>query len=172
MNNDYMFEDEDNIEKGSYDSGQYQYQYYDMEQPQARERIGMAVFSFVLGLLSLIFFITGINIIGAIISIILGIIFLASRKRKRGKGLAIAAIVTSVLGIFLCIISWIFIFGNADNIINLYNDTEGMEFFYDYYGISDDGKYQDFLEEHPILNNEPADDNIFENNELDMDDTL
>lgn len=171
MNNDYMFEDEDNLKKGSYDGSQYEYQYYDMNSNQAPKSIALAVFSFAIGVVSLIFFITGLNIVGAIISIVLAIIFLASYKQRRGKAFAITGIVTSVLSICFFFFSWVFILSNAENIAELANDTEGLQFLYDYYGISEDDVYRDILEEYEMYDT-PADDNIFENNELNMDDTL
>ena len=175
MNEDYMFEDEDNIEQGSYKAPQFQYQEQPQPQPEVNQRMGLAVFSFVFGVLSLIFFLSGINLIGALISIILGIIFIATRRQKRGKVFAITGIIASVFSIVMCLFSWAFIFNNADNIAVLADDKEGMEFFYDYYGIEEN------QEEYNIFEEPKGDDmkNLFDGNidegehpEVDYGDTL
>ena len=88
MNNDYMFEDEDNMDFKSQESGQNQqynanfageqygqytgpkYSYQDPGYKPESDGLGMAVVSMVLGVGSIMFFILGINIIGSIISII------------------------------------------------------------------------------------------------------
>ncbi|MCR4830274.1 MAG: DUF4190 domain-containing protein [Pseudobutyrivibrio sp.] len=163
MFEDYMFEEEENI---GYTGPEYSnvqlerkaaYRRPVNNKPEDRETIGIAIGSFVLGVLSLVFFLIGINFISAIISIVLGIIYLVSSKEKRGKGLAITGIVTSILGMVLCIAAWAFIFSNAANIRVLTNDVEGMEKWYEYYGIEGD----DYYEESP-----------FDQDEFDINDSL
>lgn len=68
---------------------------------------GFAVASMVLGLVSLILFCTGINIIIAILAIVFGIIHLVKQKQK--SGMAVAGIITAVVGILAFITYWILI---------------------------------------------------------------
>lgn len=203
MNNDYMFEDEDNMDYKSnqtqenqqnqqfgFDngnqSGQYtgpKYSYIDPGYKPKSDGLGIAVASMVLGIISFVLFLCGINIIASIISIILGIVFLVRSSDKLGRIFSITGIVTSVLGIVCCIAAWNFIFSNVDGILNLANDKDGMEKWYGYYGI--DGIYDD-LEPYDDENNYIFDDpngddlnNLFdgkigedEHPEVDFDDTL
>ena len=169
MNNDYMFEDEENNFTGNYEGAEYSF--YQEPQPQKKESIGLAVVSLILGLLSLVFFLIGLNIIFALASIVLGIIFIASFKQKRGKGLAITGIVASVISIVLFAVSWGFILHNIDNIAAIGDDMDGMYEWYYYYG-SDDDMYQDFFDEYQMFEN-PGDDSFpFDNRDFNMDDTL
>jgi len=106
----------------SYDSNESSYNnsyaYYSQQaqytQPEAGK--GMAVTSFVLGLLSLVFFLSGLNVIAGIVSIILGAIFVASKRNKKANGYAIVGIIASVISICLFIASWTYVFSNMDNI--------------------------------------------------------
>ena len=66
---------------------------------------GFAVASMVL--VSLILFCTGINIIIAILAIVFGIIHLVKQKQK--SGMAVAGIITAVVGILAFITYWILI---------------------------------------------------------------
>ena len=63
--------------------------------------------SMVLGLISLVLFCTGINIITAILSIVFGIIHLV--KQKQNHGMAVAGIVTAVVGILAFVTYWLLI---------------------------------------------------------------
>ena len=129
MNNDYMFEDEDNMDytsnqtqdnqqAGSGDgtlNGQYtgpKYSYIDPGYKPKSDGLGIAVASMVLGIISFVLFLCGINIIASIISIILGIVFLVRSSDKLGRIFSNTGIVTSVLGIACCIVAWNFIFSN------------------------------------------------------------
>ena len=201
MNNDYMFEDEDNMDFKSQESGQNQhydanfageqygqytgpkYSYQDPGYKPESDGLGMAVVSMVLGVGSIMFFILGINIICSIISIILGIVFLAKSSNKLGRIFSITGIITAVLGIVCCIAAWSFIFSNADNIAALADDKDGMEEWYEYYGL--DGMYNDIEpyddDNNYIFENPDGDDlnNLFdgkigedEHPEVDFDDTL
>ena len=201
MNNDYMFEDEDNMDFKSQESGQNQqnnanfageqygqytgpkYSYQDPGYKSESDGLGMAVVSMVLGVGSIMFFILGINIIGSIISIILGIVFLAKSSNKLGRIFSITGIITAVLGIVCCIAAWSFIFSNADNIAALADDKDGMEKWYDYYGI--EGFYDDmqpYEDGNDFIFEDPDGDdlsNLFdgkidkdEHPDVDFDDTL
>ena len=68
---------------------------------------GFAVASMVLGLISLVLFCTGINIITAILAIVFGIIHLV--KQKQNPGMAVAGIVTAVVGILAFVTYWLLI---------------------------------------------------------------
>lgn len=166
MFEDYMFEEEDN--KG-YTGPEYSNVQFESEaayrrpannKPEDRETIGIAIGSFVLGVLSFIFFLAGINFLSAIASIVMAIIYLISSKDKRGKGFAITGIVTSILGMILCVAAWSFIFSNASNISALINDEEGMEKWFEYYEIQGDDFNND-NEESP-----------FDMDEFDINDSL
>ncbi|MBP3262186.1 hypothetical protein [Pseudobutyrivibrio sp.] len=201
MNNDYMFEDEDNMDFKSQESeqnqqnnanfageqyGQYtgpKYSYQDPGYKPESDGLGMAVVSMVLGVGSIMFFILGINIICSIISIILGIVFLAKSSNKLGRIFSITGIITAVLGIVCCIAAWSFIFSNADNIAGLADDKDGMEEWYEYYGL--DGMYNDIApyddDNNYIFEDPDGDDlsNLFdgkidkdEHPDVDFDDTL
>ena len=100
MNEDYIFE----------------------EGEEVYQPIGMAVASLVLGLLSLIFFLVGLNLVGAIISIILGIIFIATRRGQAGKRLAVIGIITSIISIVLFLGSMSYMLSNSKGILALEKD--------------------------------------------------
>ena len=100
MNEDYIFE----------------------EGEEVYQPIGMAVASLVLGVLSLIFFLIGLNLVGAIVSIILGIIFIATRRGKAGKRLAVIGIITSIISIVLFFASMSYMLTNTKGILALEND--------------------------------------------------
>ena len=129
MNNDYMFEDEDNINN----SYTYSYSYQEPEAP--KPRLGTAIASMVLGIIAFVFFLFGLNIPLAILSIILGITFLAKRT-KEGRGFAIAGICTAILSIVLFISSWVYIFSNINNILVLEDDVLDMFNYYEQSPIS------------------------------------
>ena len=172
MNEDYMFEDEDNNKEssqptnensaenqgfnGAYDGPRYGC--LEKETAEDEETYGMAIASLVLGLISITLFLFGINILFSIIGLVLGIIFLCARKTK-GNGLAIAGIITSILSIVLFIGSWYFIFANIDNIANLEDDGQ-LEQVYEYY-------YGDMLDD--MMQDYPG---YYQNDEIDLDDTL
>ncbi len=113
------------------------------------DNYGLAVVSMVLGIISLVFFLFGLNFISAIVSIILAIIFLASNAGngiKAGKGMAIAGIVTSGLSIALFIGCIIFVTRNATNIIHMF-ESEFMT-NPDYYEFYEDEFDLDFPEDY------------------------
>jgi hypothetical protein len=162
-----MFEDEDNKEfKNNYDPE------YRQEEPKRKENpdgMGLAIFSMVLGILSLLFFIIGLNIISGIAAIVLGIISVATCSSSLAKKFSITGIVTAALSLVLFGFAWSFMLNNVDNLMVLEDDTEGLESIYELYGIGEDDFY-DYLEEYPEFNQE--DGFPFEDDEFDMDDTL
>lgn len=75
---------------------------------------GFAVASMVLGLISLVLFCTGINIITAILAIIFGIVHLT--KHRPEKGMAIVGIITGSFGIIAFVIYWVLIIHAAGKV--------------------------------------------------------
>lgn len=117
MNEDYIFE----------------------EGEEVYQPIGMAVASLVLGVLSLIFFLIGLNLVGAIVSIILGIIFIATRRGKAGKRLAVIGIITSIISIVLFFASMSYMLTNTKGILALENDILSLYNMDGYYqAVPDD----------------------------------
>ncbi len=101
------------------------------------ENIGLIIPAVVLGVASLVLFLFGINLLMAAISIIMAILFLAANVRmgkKRGTGLAIIAIVTSVLSVVLFFGSWALIMTNFDNLAPMieeeFENNPNIEFNY------------------------------------------
>ncbi len=112
MNEDYMFEEEINE--------QVQPEFTTVEEPKRKSKL--AIISCILGVFSLVFFMSFFNVITAVISIILAIIFLATSSGKQGKGIAITGILASIISIFLCIVSWSLIFSNINHFEPLYDE--------------------------------------------------
>ncbi len=105
------------------------------------DNYGLAIASMILGIISLVFFLFGLNFFTAIVSIILAIIFLASNARSashKGRGMAITGIVTSVLSMAFFIGSIAFVMQNADNIMDMFQSEiefgpgENNEFYFEY----------------------------------------
>ena len=181
MNNDYMFEEEENDRYQEYQEPEYgytgpRYSRTEEEYRAKKESMGPAIASLILGILSLIFFLIGINIVAAIIAIVLGIVYLATSRTKKGKGMAIAGITTAALGIVCCIGAWAFIISNADHIAVLGNDVEGMQEWYDFYGLDDnyfnDDNYEDYFNNYPGFVNPRDDESPFDNYDFDINDSL
>ncbi len=86
------------------------------------ENYGLVIVACIMGVISLVFFLFGINIFSSIVAIVLACIYLATSNSSKGRGLAITAIVTSVLSIVLCIGSWMLVFTNIDNLESLVDD--------------------------------------------------
>ncbi len=116
MNEDYIFE----------------------EGEEVYQPIGMAVASLVLGVLSLIFFLAGLNLIGAIVSIILGIIFIATKRGKAGKNLAVIGIITSIISIVLFFGSITYLLTNSKGIMAIENDILSLYDANGYYQVVPD----------------------------------
>lgn len=77
------------------------------DQNQNPQSNGKAVASLVLGIVSLVFIFTGqgalIGIVAGIVGLILGI----SARKERPSGMATAGIVLSIIGLALCVISFL-----------------------------------------------------------------
>ena len=116
MNEDYIFE----------------------EGEEVYQPIGMAVASLVLGVLSLIFFLAGLNLIGAIVSIILGIIFIATKRGKAGKNLAVIGIITSIISIVMFFGSISYLLANSKGIMAIENDILSLYDANGYYQVVPD----------------------------------
>ncbi len=139
MNEDYMFEDENENEKSSetekrdiYGDSYYSQHYNQYQEEPGHQPIGKAVASLILGVLSLVFFLTGLNLITAIIAIVLGIIFIATRKQKDGKPIAAIGIITAIVSIVMFFMSWSYLFTNVsgilrieEDILKMYQDSDG-----------------------------------------------
>lgn len=132
---------------------------YSRDNRNARpDNFGLAIASMILGIISLVFFLFGLNFFTAIVSIILGIIFLVSNARAgkiKGRGMAITGIITSVLSITFFIGSIVFIMGNAEHIVEMFESE--LE--------SNPGFYQEFEYNY----NNGNDFNDFNDNNLDFD---
>ncbi|MCF0127730.1 MAG: DUF308 domain-containing protein [Pseudobutyrivibrio sp.] len=102
------------------------------------KRIGSAParISLVCGVLALLQFMMGINIILAIVAIVTGINYLTKYERK-SRSSAIIGIVTAVLSIVVMIGSYVYIFQN-DNLYHMFeyditqNDEAPFSFYFDY----------------------------------------
>ena len=87
---------------------------------EEKQSIGLAVASFVLGVLSLLIFSLGINLEIGVVAIILGAIFIRRNKGCRGKGLAWLGIGFSILsvGLFIWAVLMLSANKNATRVIN------------------------------------------------------
>ncbi len=106
------------------------------------QNYGLVITALIFGIISLVFFLFGLNIISAIVSVILAIIYLATCHSKKGIGMAVTAIVCSVLSVVLTICSWTIVFTNPhiDTLFDDFIDQQG-----DYYL---DDNMQDFFNEY------------------------
>lgn len=107
---------------------------------------GLAVASLIMGIVSVVFFLFLLNIISAVVAIIFGIIFLStSRSGDKGRGLAVAGIITSILSVVLCIGSYVIIFQNADNISRmLENELRNNDTQFYYFDSNGENPFEDF----------------------------
>ncbi len=150
MGNDYMFEDENE---------QYRQQAYYYQQPPKKADNGLAIASLVLGIIALLLFLSFFNILLALVSIVLGGIYLSQAKGQKGsQGLAIAGIITSVLSVVLCGACYGFIIAN---IANIYDASEDLIQYYEEY---DEDYFDNYLDDNQLLEDEL--------HSLDNDDTL
>ena len=96
-----------------------------------KDRKGFCIASMVLGIIALLFFcIWYLSIPCAILAIIFGVLGVKSK----GKGMAIAGLVTGAIGLFIsiCIIIFIFIFGVALGISEILDDDYEYNNSYNY----------------------------------------
>lgn len=116
--------------------------------------IGLGIASMVLGIVSLLCFCSGLNIITGIIAIVLGIVQIVTCEKK---GMAIAGIVTAAISIALCIGCYAYIFSNShfvrmieNEMMNEFNSDDIQDFIQKYqngddfeYYIDDGGRSND-----------------------------
>ncbi|MCR5053391.1 MAG: hypothetical protein K6A69_00935 [Lachnospiraceae bacterium] len=107
--------------------------------PDKSDSTGFGIASLVLGLISLLFFISILNIFPAILGIIFGIIQVAGYRKK---GLGIAGITTSVLSIVCTVVMWIILINmviSDPDYKNIYKEINGDGFEFRYEINSEDG---------------------------------
>lgn len=134
-NNSYTFNSSGSAggeQRGDYWK-EYQRNYYEN---LAYSTNGKAKKSLTLGIISLVFFLTWINLITAIISIISGIKYLRRGSQREGKAMAITGIVCSVLSVCLLFGAMSYT-ANSAAMEDLINDPN-LEYFFE------DGGYDDF----------------------------
>ena len=126
MDNHNIFEDEEKQEyTGEYQSyGDYNSNPYGPSNDQRQPSKGFGIASLVLGIFSLVFFCSCLNIFTAILAIIFGIIQL-SRFKNFGKGLAIGGLVTAIASIILFFAFWGVIFANGNLRDSVMDFSEG-----------------------------------------------
>lgn len=133
-----------------------QYAYNGGNAAQKKEGEGFGIASLVLGILSVLLFCTCINFVMAIIAIILGIIQVATQRKK---GPAVAGIILSAISIVVGIIFWVVFYGS------LVRSAGGWEEFLEEYG----GEEYDDLKKYDSYDNYDFDDfgNYYEYNDAD-----
>lgn len=169
-NNEHMFEDEteqntagnsgnpyggqqDYRQGNPYGSNQYSYNSNPYTNGQTgpqvgpngkKLNVGFGVASLVLGIISLLCFCSGVNVILAILAIVFGVIQILTCEKK---GMAIGGIVTAVISVVLLVITWGLLFSNAafmdmmqEEMQNNFEDDEEMQQFLQQYGIDMSGE--------------------------------
>lgn len=106
--------------------------------------VGFGVASLVLGIISLLCFCSGVNVILAILAIVFGVIQIVTCEKK---GMAIGGIVTAAISVVLLVITWGLLFSNAafmdmmqEEMQNNFEDDEDMQQFFEQYGIDMNGE--------------------------------
>ena len=110
MNEDYIFEQEDEVKVTPEPTSSYT----PVTPPGPTK--GLAVTAMVLGIVSLVCFLFFFNILTGISAIILSIVYLAVHKGKDGKIMATIGLVTAVLSIVLFFGSLMIILGNIEHV--------------------------------------------------------
>lgn len=130
---------------------QYQYNPYGgtPREPQRgphgkKMNVGLGIASLVIGIISLMCFCTGLNVILAILAIVFGIVQLATCE---SKGLAIGGIVMAAISIVLTAITYGLLFSNVtftdmmkEEVQQNFQDDEDIQQFLEEYGIPMDGE--------------------------------
>lgn len=130
---------------------QYQYNPYGgaPREPQRgphgkKMNVGLGIASLVIGIISLMCFCTGLNVILAILAIVFGIVQLATCE---SKGLAIGGIVMAAISIVLTAITYGLLFSNVtftdmmkEEVQQNFQDDEDIQQFLEDYGIPMDGE--------------------------------
>ena len=106
--------------------------------------VGLGIASLVIGIISLMCFCTGLNVILAILAIVFGIVQLATCE---SKGLAIGGIVMAAISIVLTAITYGLLFSNVtftdmmkEEVQQNFQDDEDIQQFLEDYGIPMDGE--------------------------------
>lgn len=154
MNNDYMFEDDENkttdtsddysyYNNSDYSNPDFANAYYgnsgnsnpgqgEAKPPKSKSGNGLAIASMVLGIVSVVLFCTCFNVLTAIAAAVTGIIFLAAFNtgKKGDKAMAISGIVMAVVSIIAFIVSWCIIVSviGSPTIMNDLDDVYGEYF--------------------------------------------
>lgn len=123
-------------------------------QPPKAPKMGLAIAAMIIGILSMTLCCAGGTFLG-LAGLIMGIVSLV--KNYDGKGMAIAGIVTSLIGILVGIfmLFYIFIFAYAFNegmeqyeeYEDYYDYSDNYD-YYDYYDYSDDYDYYDYSDDY------------------------
>lgn len=108
------------------------------EEQQKGDSIAFGIASMILGIIALLFFCTGCNILLAILAIVFGIIQLVKNKQK---GMAITGIITGTLGILASVFFWIIMLFSIGTSYDDYDD------FYDYYYDDYNDYYDDYYDD-------------------------
>ncbi len=108
---------------------------------------GLGIASLVLGIFSLVFFCSCMNILTGVIAIILGIVQIA-RFGKFGRAYAVTGIATAALSIILLVVFWTLVFSNtalSDSVVEFsQGDGQMPKSFEEYleeYGAGDMEEY-------------------------------
>ena len=106
--------------------------------------VGLGIASLVIGIISLMCFCTGLNVILAILAIVFGIVQLAICE---SKGLAIGGIVMAAISIVLTAITYGLLFSNVtftdmmkEEVQQNFQDDEDIQQFLEDYGVTMDGE--------------------------------
>lgn len=106
--------------------------------------VGLGIASLVIGIISLMCFCTGLNVILAILAIVFGIVQLATCE---SKGLAIGGIVMAAISIVLTAITYGLLFSNVtftdmmkEEVQQNFQDDEDIQQFLEDYGVTMDGE--------------------------------
>ena len=123
-----------------------------------KQGVGLGIVSMILGIISLLCFCSGLNVITGVIAIVFGIVQIVTCEKK---GMAIAGIVTAAISIVLCIGCYALIFSNhhfiqmiEEEVVDGFDDDQNIQDFiqkyqngdnfeYRIYTNPDDGNYQD-----------------------------
>ncbi|MCR4674026.1 MAG: DUF4190 domain-containing protein [Lachnospiraceae bacterium] len=129
---------------GGYNENPYNNQNnYNRDYGQNDKKVGFGIASLVLGIISLVFFCSCINVITGVLAIIFGIIQIAKGKGM-GKGMAIAGIITAVISIIMCFVFWAIAGSSAaltDSILKEYEQIYDLD-------LSDPDDVEQFLEQY------------------------
>ena len=117
-----------------------------MEQVSEERDRGFGIASLVLGIVSLVFFFTGINIPIAILAIALGAVQLT---KKSPKGMAVAGMITGELAIFFTILMWMVIFLFHSFGTDVQTGYDSRAGYYDYYNNYDNNGNSRFYGQAP-----------------------